>query len=136
MSQFKDLEMAYFVIENYDYGTIDRQMYREAVQFFLKEIEKKFGKDDFRFRELFSLTFKDSNWEQTFEIRSLCHAILLECPHTTQEQCEKGRTLFESAAEEKCRKDYPDWKFRKCNHCSYLEGIKEKWEKKDGEKNG
>lgn len=123
--------MAYCVIEMYDYGTIDKQMYKEAVQYIYEEAKKKYGKDDYRCRELFSLMFGDEGWELTFEIRSLCHCIDLECPHTTQEQCEKSRTVFEAHAEDECEKKYPNWIRGKCSHCSYLEGIKEKWDKKD-----
>lgn len=126
---FKDLDMAYCVVEIYDYGSIDKRMYRNACKYVLAETIKKFGDADYRVRELHALMFKDG-WEGTFEMRCLIHAIVVGCPHTTQEQCEKARTVIEAYAEDKCEKENPNWKRGKCSHCHYLEGIKEKWEKK------
>lgn len=119
----------YAVIEMYEYGSVDQKLYLEACAWVLKYYEQKYGKDDFRHQELFG-HMQGDDWESTFPVRCLIHCEVIGCPHTTQEECEKGKTNIEVYAEDKCEKEYPDWKRRKCQHCSYLEGVKEKWEKK------
>ena len=128
---FQDLDQAYCVIENFDFGTIDRRMYQNAVKYFLKYCKENFGTNDYRYRELFALIHKDG-WEGTFDVRALTHAISLGCPHTEQLQCEKSRTPLEEHGEQACEKD-PELHYKRgcCSHCRHLERIKEKWEKKD-----
>jgi hypothetical protein len=131
---FKDIGMAYAIIEMYDYGSVDKRTYRNAVKFILEETKKKYGTDDYRYRELFALSHRgQDNWEGTFDVRALCHAISLNCPHTQQKDCERSRTPFEEAGEQACeqdKKNLPNYKRGKCSHCRHLERIKEKWEKK------
>lgn len=130
-SIFENMDMAYSVIELYDYGQVDKRMYRNAVKYMLEETKKKYGSNDYRFRELFALSHKDG-WEGTFEVRALCHAITLECPHTKQEDCERARTPLEEVGEQACEKNKTlNYKRGKCSHCRFLESIKEKWDKKD-----
>jgi len=129
---FSDLDQAYCVIENFDFGTIERPTFKKAVNYILKYCKDNFGTDDYRYRELFALIHKDG-WEGTFDVRALCHAISLGCPHTEQKDCERSRTPLEEHGEQACERDkenLPDYKRGKCSHCRHLEGIKEKWEKK------
>jgi len=114
-----DIGLAYGVIMMYDTGTIDQRRYLEACAFILKHFRIKYGKDDYRFHELFA-HMQDDNWESTFEVRCLVHCEDIGCPHSEISECDKYKTEIEIKL----------LKGRKCQHCSYLEGIKEKWENK------
>jgi len=119
--EFEDISDAYAVIEMYDYGSIDERKYLEACAYALEHYRKKYGKDDFRFRELFAL-IQSEGWEGTFEVRALVHTEAIGCFYSTISECDKHKTAIELKF----------LKGNKCQHCSYLEGIKEKWDKKDG----
>lgn len=127
-SMFKSIEQAYCVVEMYDYGTVDRRMYRNACRYVFDIIKKQFGESDYRVREMFALMQKE-DWEGTFEMRCLIHAISVNCPHTNQEDCEKARTNIEAYVENECERKHSDWKRSKCSHCGYLERIEKKWSK-------
>lgn len=118
--KFDNISDAYAIIEIYDFGSANQRLYREACNYALEHFRKKYGKDSFWFRELFACMQNDG-WEGTFEIRSLLHAEVIGCPHNTIAECDKHKS--ESA-----------WKIlkgKKCQHCRYIEGVKEKWEEKE-----
>ena len=130
-SMFQNIDMAYCVIEMFDFGSVDRRTYRNAVKYILEQVKEKYGIEDYRFRELFALSHGRTDWEGTFDVRALCHAIALECPHTKQEDCEKSRTPLEENGEQACERNKElNYKRGKCSHCRHLEGIKEKWKSK------
>ena len=117
--QFENISDAYAIIEIYDYGSLSQREYLEACKYALDYFEKKYGKDSFWFRELFGHMQGDT-WENTFEIRSLIHAEDIGCPHNSIAECDKHKTEFE----------FKLLKGKKCQHCRYIEGVKEKWDKK------
>jgi len=116
--KFDDIGQAYAVIEMHEYGSVDRRMYLEACAYALEHYRKKYGKDDFRFRELFG-HMQGDEWKNTFEVRALVHTEVIGCPHSEILECNKHKTEIELEL----------LKGRKCQHCRYLEGVKEKWEK-------
>jgi len=109
----------YMIVEAYELGSLTQREYLKACKDALEYFKKKYGKDDFRFRELFA-HMQGDDWENTFVIRCLVHAETIGCPHATIEQCDK----YKNEVELKFLKG------RKCQHCSYLEGVKERWEEK------
>lgn len=117
--KFDNISDAYAIIEIYDFGSANQRLYREACNYALGYFEKEYGKDSFWFRELFAYMQHDG-WEGTFEIRSLLHAEVIGCPHETIAECDKHKSEFA----------LKHLKGKKCQHCSYIEGVKEKWKKK------
>ena len=117
--RFENISDAYAITEIYDYGSANQRIYREACNYALEHFRKKYGKDSFWFRELFAY-MQHYGWEGTFEIRSLIHAEVVDCPHDTIVECDKHKTVFE----------LKPLKGKKCQHCRYIEGVKEKWDKK------
>ena len=120
---FKTVSGAYGVIMIHD-GVgchISEHIYHEACQFMLEHFRRKYGKDSFWFREMFEQINSDNEHESRFRIRCLVHARSLGCMHETVAKCDE----YKNSIEEK-------WLVEKqCQHCSYVEGIKEKWEEKD-----
>lgn len=106
--EFDNISDAYAVVECYEYGSVSQRIYLEASRYALEYFRKKYGKDSFWFRELFA-HMQSNEWENTFKVRCLLHAEVLGCPH---KDCEKATY------------------FMKCQHCRYIEGIKEEWQEK------
>ena len=115
----KTIDDAYTLIEFYELGSIPQRDYLKACSYALDYFEKKYGKDSFWFREVFA-HMQGDDWESTFEIRSLVHAEVVGCPHDTIVECDKHKTEFE----------LKPLKGKKCQHCRYIEGVKEKWDKR------
>jgi hypothetical protein len=114
----KTIDEAYSLVEFYEYGSIDQRIYLEACAYALKFYEKKYGKDDFRFRELFA-HMQGDDWENTFKVRALLHTEVIGCPHKTIAECDKHNNGI-----------YSIFKGKKCQHCNYLEGIEDEWKRK------
>lgn len=117
----KTIDDAYTLIECYEYGSIPERDYLKACAWALKYFEKKYGKDSFWFRELFA-HMQGDDWENSFRARSLVHAETIGVPHKSIAECDKHKF---------------DWqveilKGKKCQHCSYIEGIKDSWKAKTG----
>jgi len=120
LMKIENLSDAYTIIELHEYGTVDQRKYLEACRYTLDYFRKKYGKDSFWFRELFA-HMQGDNWENTFEVRSLVHAEIIGCMHKTIAECDKYKSEIE----------LKHLKGRKCQHCRYIEGVKEKWDEKD-----
>jgi len=108
MLKFDNISDSYAVIECYELGSVDQRTYLEACRYALEYFRKKYGKDSFWFRELFAHMQGDT-WENTFEVRCLLYAEVIGCPH---DDCGQYKILSS---------------LKKCQHCSYIEGVKEKW---------
>jgi len=114
-----ELSDAYAIVEFFELGSLTDREYRKACKTALEYFRKKYGKDDFRFREIFACK-QDNNYENTFKVRCLIHCELIGCPHSTLLECEKYMSEIE----------LQHLKGKQCQHCSYLEGVKEHWEEK------
>ena len=117
--EFKTISDAYAIVEMYEYGSVSQEQYLEACAFALKYFEKKYGKDDFRHRELFAHMQSD-DWESSFKVRWLLHAEEIGCPHKNVAECDKYKSEIELEV----------FKGKKCQHCRYIEELKENWESK------
>jgi len=116
--KFKSINEAYAIVEVYEYGSVEQSLYLEAASYALKYFEAKYGKDDYRFRELFA-HMQGDDWESTFVVRCLLHSESIGCPHSSIEECDKQNTGV-----------YSVLKGKKCQHCTYLEGVEDKWKEK------
>ena len=102
-------------------GGVDREVFNKAVFWLLNYLETKYSKDDYRFHEVFAQIQGDEILD-TFPIRCIAHAEELGCPHASVEECDKHKDSIETRI----------LTGRKCQHCSMLEGYKEKWDMKLG----
>jgi len=109
--EFDNLSDAYAIVEIYECGSVDQRTYHEACRYALEYFRKKYGKNSFWFRELFAC-MQSNEWENTFEIRCLIHAEVIGCPH---DDCGKYKEMS---------------LLKKCQHCSYIEGVERKWKMK------
>ena len=122
--EYKNISDAYAILEMYEMGSVDQQEYLRACSFVLKLFEKKYGKDDFRYRELFA-QMQGDDWTNSFTARYLAHAELIGCFHKTLEECEKHMAEWELQM----------FKGKQCQHCRLLTALltahKEEYERKD-----
>lgn len=117
--KFENISDAYAIIEMYEYGSLSQREYLEACNYALEYFRKKYGKDSFWFRETFA-HMQGDDWESTFEVRSLLHAEVIGCPHKTIAECDEHKSEIALKI----------LKGKKCQHCRYIEGVKEKWMEK------
>lgn len=115
----KNISDAYVLIEFYEMGSVGHREYLMACKYALEHFRKKYGKNSFWFRELFG-QMQEEDWECSYAVRCLVHAEVIGCPHETIAECDKQK----SKIEDKYLKGKP------CQHCGYIEGVKDKWEER------
>jgi hypothetical protein len=118
--EFKNISEIYAVIECYEMGSLDQTTYLQAAAALLKLFEKKYTKEDWRYRELFAHMQGDS-WESTFEVRVLAHMEQIGCLHSSLAECDKHKMVYEKE---------PPFDKEPCQHCRMFVLHKEEWEKK------
>lgn len=125
MKFFKNIGDAYAIIEFYEMGSCTLDQFKMACKYALNHFEKKYGKNDFRYRHLFA-HMQGDYWTDTFEIRNLVHAESIGCMHSSIDECNKYKTEIDKECEISVygKLNHP------CQHCRTLQFRKEEWEKK------
>jgi hypothetical protein len=107
MVMFKKIADVYEILRVTDcYSSLPKEIINLATKFTLKFYLEKYGKDDYRYREIFALSQASDFWENVESFRALVHSEVIGSPH--------GVIELKST-------------FDHCTHCEYLCRLYKKW---------